>query len=225
MMKACTLSVLSMMLLVGCGFVQDDDNRDQLHGLSGDFITGYEDEVCHYPSPLSGAHFAVDLRGCHKIEGGQLGIPQFLDLNGGVEIDGWQNKDGEGEYIGFEVTGDVVVIVKAGLDLFEAGAGTWVHPAGTTGPAAKGISFIAFCEPQGEPICTPTDGNSTPGEPRLGEPTDSTTTTPSDPTGPSDGAESTPTGSTTGCAVSECVVGAGTCASGQACYNGCCLFL
>lgn len=150
-------------LLASCGFMGDGDSRQG--GLSpyDDVVTGPQcspaDMVCEYPPILTGGGHAVDLRDCAKLEGSQLGEDLVLDVNGEtVTISNWQNKDGEGEWIAFEVDGDVVVVVKAGTELFEASEGAWVHPAGTGGPSAKGISFVAFCEPPSDdPVCRPAD--------------------------------------------------------------------
>jgi hypothetical protein len=119
--------------------------------------------------------------GCAKIEGDDLGREDVtLDVGDAtVTINTWTAKEGsEGEYIGFTytVTGeDVMVSVKAGTATHQdVGDGTWTHPAGTSGSAAKGISNIVFCP---DP-----DGDGVPGgeEPSGGD-------NPGDPDDPSDG--------------------------------------
>lgn len=98
--------------------------------------------------------------GCIKIEGGELGRTDLeLDVGSGtVRITGWSNKDGEaGEYIGFTYETDLgggFLSVKAGGESYrETYDGDWVHPNGTSGPTASGISNVVFCdgaEPPGD---------------------------------------------------------------------------
>ncbi len=174
-MRIATLFVVAS-LATGCGFILDPDSRRDALSANDDLILpaeGGPDLVCEYPPMLTSGSHAIDLRDCTKLEGGQLGDDLEIVVGGEtVEVSGWRNKDGEGEYIGFDVEGDVIVVVKAGTDLYEAGEGEWTHPAGTSGPSAKGISFVAFCEPPtDEPECRPVDGGgpgSGGGEPGSG---------------------------------------------------------
>lgn len=173
---------LTLVGTLGCGNLLDGETRDGALSPHDDVIvvgetTDEPGEICEYPSILSGQHFSIDLRDCVKIEGSQLGDELTLDLNGeSIVIGDWVTKEGEREYVGFHVDGDAILVIKAGTDLFEAQAGDWVHPAGLEGPQAKGISFIAFCEPPtDEPVCTPNEpGGGEPGggEPGGGEPGD-----------------------------------------------------
>jgi hypothetical protein len=94
---------------------------------------------------------------CTKIEGSDLGSPVTLTAGGvTVEITGWISKDGEpGEYVGFTYTADgpTDITIKAGTEVFvEDGDGTWIHPAGTFGSDAGGISNVVVCEGEEEPV-------------------------------------------------------------------------
>lgn len=118
-------------------------------------------------------------KGCLKIEGGDIGkVPQTLTFSGlSVTINSWRAKDDGGDYIGFSFSssGAVAYAVKAGTETFASTGTTWVHPAGTGGPAAKGISNITFCPGGGDGgtglpegpgnggPCTPGGGGSTDG--------------------------------------------------------------
>lgn len=162
---------LGLTFTSACGLVGDGAQRqgalghDDVIQTGGGADEGAPAEICEYPPMLTSGSHAIDLRDCLKLEGGQLGDDLELDVNGReVVISDWIHKDGEGDYIGFHVDGDVIVVVKAGTDLFEATGGTWVHPGGTSGPNAKGISFVAFCEPPtDDPECRPVDGGD-PGD-------------------------------------------------------------
>lgn len=112
---------------------------------------------------------------CAKTEGGNLGTAG-LELGFGTEtatFTNWRSKNGNGrgEYVGFEVTltsTPAWISVKAGGDVFgerlEGGlTHTWVHPNGTSGPSAKGISNIVLCA---EEACNPPDGGR--GRPDAG---------------------------------------------------------
>ena len=153
----------------GCGIIGDNGSRSSELGQYDDLVPNCEfnsptpdtDMICAYPPMLTSGSHAVDLRDCVKIEGGDLGDDVTLNVDGtSVTVDQWHNKDGEGEYVGFHADGDVVIVIKAGTDLYEASEGTWVHPEGTSGPGAKGISFVAFCQPPtDEPECYPANGS------------------------------------------------------------------
>lgn len=93
--------------------------------------------------------------GCVRIEGGQIGaLPLTINIEGAViTITGWTDKDGEpDEKVGFTFTssgGSVAYAVKAGGRTFAADSSQWVHPAGTGGSEASGISNITFCPDDG----------------------------------------------------------------------------
>lgn len=105
--------------------------------------------------------------GCVKIEGSQIGqAPQTLSFSGiTLTITGWTDKDGQpGEQVGFTFTSSAPVLyaVKASTRTFADSATSWVHPEGTSGPAANGISNITFCpgeETDGGTL-TPDDGGT-----------------------------------------------------------------
>jgi hypothetical protein len=89
--------------------------------------------------------------GCTKIEGGEIGTATTVTAGGTtITITGWITKDGEeGEYVGFTYTSSTGahITIKAGTQVYEEdGDGTWIHPAGTSGPDASAISNIVFCE-------------------------------------------------------------------------------
>jgi hypothetical protein len=88
--------------------------------------------------------------GCVKIEGGQIGqAPLTLQYAGGsLTITSWVSKgDSPGEKVGFTFTSttDVKYAVKASTRTFVDTTSGWVHPDGTSGPSANGISNITFC--------------------------------------------------------------------------------
>ena len=90
---------------------------------------------------------------CVKIEGGQIGQQGIKVTVNGIEMtfSSWTPKNGEKrEFVGFTyVSSDpVCVSIKAGTARFVAEEqGSWIHPAGTTGPKAKGISNVVICVP------------------------------------------------------------------------------
>jgi hypothetical protein len=93
-----------------------------------------------------------------KLEGDAIGrIGASVDLGGvTVTIDEWFAKDGEpNELIGFRLsTSDgsaVGYVVKAGGERFPSSESLWMHPNGTGGPDAKGISNVDFCDPEEPP--------------------------------------------------------------------------
>ena len=110
----------------------------------------------------------LDMDGCIKIEGAQIGVAGVsVSLDGlSVTFTSWVAKDGEpNEMRGFtaEVTSPFSYTVKAGGDLFQGATTTWTNPKGTGGSAVKGISKIVFCDPNGgdDPACTDPDGSDT----------------------------------------------------------------
>ena len=127
-----------------------------------------------------------------KIEGSDIGVEGLvLDLGRiSVTFDQWVAKDGEpGEYVGFSISVSgadrVGYVVKASGETYHSEGGTWVHPNGTGGPDAPGISNVDFCENYdpndpinpNDPYCNDPDGCD--GNP--GDPTD-----PYDPANPDD---------------------------------------
>ncbi len=94
----------------------------------------------------------LDMDGCVKIEGADIGVNGITVTLGGnsVEFTSWITKDGEaGEFVGFTLSGSAVFFIKAGNNadsLFEGSGTSWVNPNGTSGSAAKGISNIQICE-------------------------------------------------------------------------------
>ena len=94
----------------------------------------------------------LDMEGCVKIEGADIGVNGITVTLGGssVAFTSWITKDGEaGEFVGFTLSGSAVFFIKAGNnadDLFEGSGTSWVNPNGTSGSAAKGISNIQICE-------------------------------------------------------------------------------
>ncbi|MBA3454522.1 MAG: hypothetical protein H0T42_15640, partial [Deltaproteobacteria bacterium] len=99
-----------------------------------------------------GPEHTLDMDGCVKIEGADIGVNGVTVTLGGVSVEftSWVAKDGEpGEFIGFTLSGSAVFFVKAGNnadDLFEGSGMSWVNPLGTGGPDVKGISNIQICE-------------------------------------------------------------------------------
>lgn len=151
--------------------------------------------------------------GCVKIEGGQIGqVPQTLTFSGiTLTITGWTDKVGEaGEKVGFSFTssGPVLYAVKASVRTFVSSGTTWVHPDGTSGPDANGISNITFC-PDASDAGTPTGGSDGGGFDDGGGECD-----------PDDVVSGTPTGGTNLTPGSVCTVDA-NCAS-QTCTAGVC---
>jgi len=76
-----------------------------------------------------------------------------------ITIGNWILKEGEeDEYVGFEIIAaaatngipisidDIEYTVKAGNQCFVGSGGYWINPNGTSGPQAKAISNIVFCE-------------------------------------------------------------------------------
>jgi len=94
----------------------------------------------------------LNMDGCVKIEGADIGVNGITVTLGGVSVEftSWLTKDGEdGEFVGFTLSGSAVFFIKAGNnadDLFEGSGTSWVNPNGTSGSAAKGISNIQICE-------------------------------------------------------------------------------
>jgi hypothetical protein len=144
-------------------------------------------------------------KGCVKIEGSDIGkAPQLLSFSGmNLTIDSWRAKDDGGDFVGFSFTasGNVAYAVKAGTETFASSGTTWVHPKGTGGPAAKGISNITFC---------PNGGDGGSGVPE----------------GPGNGGPCTPGGgggSTDGGSLPEGGAGTGSpCSSGSQCASQTC---
>lgn len=110
--------------------------------------------------------------GCVKIEGADIGVaPQTLTAGGTtVTITGWTEKtDSPGEYVGFTYTttgAGSAFAVKAATRTFVSDTSPWVHPDGTSGSAANGISNITFCEvpaPDGGTIDEGGGDEGTPG--------------------------------------------------------------
>ncbi len=97
--------------------------------------------------------------GCVRIEGGDIGEAGLVVSPGGqaVTFVGWTEKDGEGEYVGFQLSsgGAVAYAVKSGGGTAYGTGTSWVNPNGTSGPAASGISNITIC-----PGPSPTDSES-----------------------------------------------------------------
>jgi hypothetical protein len=91
---------------------------------------------------------------CKKIEGGEIGVIDLeLDVAGIiVRFESWQPKDGEpDEFVGFTYStsaGSIHFTVKAAGELHEGDASPWIHPGGTGGPDAPGISNIVVCPPE-----------------------------------------------------------------------------
>ena len=96
--------------------------------------------------------------GCLRIEDEQIGRDVTAMFGGrAVTFTAWTTKIGaRHEYVGFTFvpTGAVAYAVKAGLETFYGTASTWVHPAGRSGSAAKGIGNITFCP------AAPSDGGT-----------------------------------------------------------------
>jgi hypothetical protein len=88
-----------------------------------------------------------------KVEGadiGRVGASVKPPGHTSIRFASWIEKAGSpGEYIGFTLWGDygdATYVVKAGTETFTVtGAGTWMHPAGSSGPNAHGISNVDFC--------------------------------------------------------------------------------
>lgn len=94
---------------------------------------------------------------CTKIEGGDIGAPGVSFTYGAstATITSWRAKDDDpGDSIGFEIaltSTPAWVSVKAGPEVFGVeltgtSTHTWLHPGGTSGRRAKGISNIVVCE-------------------------------------------------------------------------------
>lgn len=90
-----------------------------------------------------------------KIEGEDIGRDVVVELGSvSVTFGDWVVKeDSPGEYIGFTMTLEgaegISYRVKAGGEVFADTALTWVHPAGTSGPDASGISNVDMCDDDG----------------------------------------------------------------------------
>jgi hypothetical protein len=127
----------------------DDDDDDDGYDDDDDDDRGGRDHGTVNNGPLPD--------GCVKLEGtdiGTMGTEYFFGHNS-VIIDGWTTKtDDPGDYVGFEYTltsTPAFVSVKAGGDVFtdyatDTSTDSWSHPEGKSGPKAKGISNIVFCE-------------------------------------------------------------------------------
>jgi hypothetical protein len=150
------LSVVSLLLAAACtvtgdpGTIQDragpDTGEDEGDGGDG----GGDDEGKDDEDDDEGKGDG-DRDDC-KVEGEDIGSDVALELGSVVVTFGhWIAKaDSPGEYVGFTIAlegADAITYrVKAGGEVFEGTAPTWVHPAGTSGPEAKGISNVDMCE-------------------------------------------------------------------------------
>ena len=88
--------------------------------------------------------------GCVRLDSNQLGKDVTLTIDGTrtITITGWTTKTGRNDqYVrfSFEASGPVAYTVKAGTETFSDTVLLWAHPAGLSGPQAKGISDITFC--------------------------------------------------------------------------------
>jgi hypothetical protein len=87
-----------------------------------------------------------------KIEGEDIGRDVVVELGSvSVTFGDWVAKeDSPGEYVGFtmavEGADGIAYRVKAGGEVFDDTALTWIHPAGTSGPEASGISNVDMCD-------------------------------------------------------------------------------
>jgi|GEM_PF-5322018 len=143
--------------------IPDDQEEDSDHdGVPDDcdICEGYDDNV---DSDGDGVPDGCD-EGCVlecddcKLEGdfGSRTTISFCCLS--ITIDNWVRKDDSGgEYVGFEIVeatvsgepvalDDIRYIVKAGGECYRGSGAEWVNPNGTSGPEAKAISHITFCE-------------------------------------------------------------------------------
>lgn len=126
-------------LLTGCGLYNSDAKYRSSHALCD---TGSLGLAINSTGPVP--------EGCVKIEGEDIGkAPQTLSAGGNtIDITGWTEKtDSSGEYVGFSytTTGGVAFAVKASGRTFVSDTSPWVHPDGTSGSLASGISNITFC--------------------------------------------------------------------------------
>jgi hypothetical protein len=89
--------------------------------------------------------------GCAKIDSEDVGIDDVSVTVGddvAVTVDSWIAKDDEeNEYAGLSWTPSVPYTVKAGNEVFDGEGSSWTNPAGTSGPAVHGISYVVFCPP------------------------------------------------------------------------------
>jgi hypothetical protein len=91
-----------------------------------------------------------------KIEDDSIGQEGVTILLGSrtATFSNWVLKDGEDEYVGFTVTlsdgSAPSYVVKAGGELHESTATTWIHPNGPSGGASTpGISNVDMCDDDG----------------------------------------------------------------------------
>jgi hypothetical protein len=133
---------------------------------AGAVLAGCAAESTDIHRSAANANADLDLSGCVKIEGSDIGrlitleVPD-ADGEGTVSITftGWITKDGEpNEYIGFTLDGNASFFVKAGTEIFEGSGDSFANPYGTGGSAVKGISYVAICDGEGdEPPPPPPD--------------------------------------------------------------------
>jgi len=89
---------------------------------------------------------------CEKIENEAIGAEVSLELGSvTVSFSDWIAKeDSPGEFVGFTLTleGDdsISYRVKAGGEVLPSAELVWLHPAGTTGSEAHGISNVEVCD-------------------------------------------------------------------------------
>lgn len=108
---------------------------------------------------------------CVKIEGNAIGrVGASVSVgNANVTFTRWDEKlDAAGEYVGFLLDaegGHPTYYVKAGGEIYAGEDRVWLHPAGVSGPAAHGISYVEVCDnhpPEGE--CNDPDGCDNEGD-------------------------------------------------------------
>lgn len=148
--------------MVACGLTNGEAHYKSSHALC---FAGELGQAINSTGPVPA--------GCQKIEGSEIGdAPQTITLSNGtvITITSWVQKgDSSGDYVGFTFTSTapVAFAVKASTRTFVSNGNSWVHPDGTSGPQANGISNITFCPDPGSdggtPIGTPDGGGSTDG--------------------------------------------------------------
>ena len=151
-----TISLVSLLLLAAScaasdtGTGQGQSGSGTADGEGEDGAGGGDDEG---EDGAGGGH--GDRDDC-KIEGEDIGREVVVELGSvSVTFGDWVGKeDSPGEYIGFTVALEgadrIAYRVKAGGEVFGDTALTWVHPAGTSGPEASGISNVDMCDDDGD---------------------------------------------------------------------------
>jgi hypothetical protein len=156
-----TISLVSLLVLVAaCAASDTGTGQGQSGSSDGDGDDGTDDGDDGTDGGDDGTDDGEDDGGdgdrddC-KIEGEDIGRDVVVELGSvSVTFGDWVAKeDSPGEYVGFTMTlegaDSIAYNVKAGGEVFADTALTWIHPAGASGPEAKGISNVDMCDEDG----------------------------------------------------------------------------